>query len=122
LVGCPATASLATAGSYDVYIARYSQTTMPRRSVNERRNIGDEGISMQIAPNPFTGEFTLRLDGTSAPARVQVVDMMGAIVESREVAEPGNEITLGAELPAGAYFVEVVQGEMRRQMLVHKVK
>jgi hypothetical protein len=77
---------------------------------------------MEIAPNPFTGRFTLRCDGASAPARIQVIDMMGRVVESGEIADAGREITLGSELQAGAYMVRIVQGEESRTMMIHKVK
>jgi hypothetical protein len=114
-------ASLTSAGSGDIFVARYTDITLPKFAVNQIAGIHRE-MALRIAPNPFTSEFTLRYDGASAPSHLQIFDMMGRVVESREVADPNEEITLGSALPAGAYFVEIVQGEERRQMLVHKVK
>jgi hypothetical protein len=75
---------------------------------------------MQVAPNPFTSDFTFRHDG-AAPARIEIIDMMGRVVESRD-ADGATEISLGAELPAGAYVMRVREGEITRQMMVRKVR
>jgi hypothetical protein len=50
------------------------------------------------------------------------MDMMGRVVETEDIADASDEITLGAELPAGAYVVQITQAQARRTMLVHKVK
>jgi hypothetical protein len=77
---------------------------------------------MAATPNPFTGTLTVRYDGASAPARVDVIDMMGRVVESiREVAS-GSDIHLGESLPAGANLLRVTQGEITRQTIVRKLR
>jgi hypothetical protein len=112
-----AMASMTSAGGNDIFLASYHEPVLPKRTAGE---ISD--MQMQVAPNPFTSAFTFRFDGTSAPARVEIIDMNGQVVETAGDVLPGGEYNLGAELPAGAYFVQIVQGETRRQVLVHKVR
>jgi hypothetical protein len=113
------TASLSTTGSadHDIFLARYREAPLPKRTVGH-----DSRMAMRVVPNPFTGTFALRCDGASKPMRVEVVDMMGQVVESTDEIAPGAEIHLGESLPAGAYLVRVTQGEAIRQMLVRKVR
>jgi hypothetical protein len=112
-----ATASLTSAGITDGYIAKYREVVQPKRVVS-----GSVSNEMRITPNPFTGEFTLSYNGLSAPSRIRIIDMMGEVVERREMTDATEEIVLGAELPAGAYLIEIVQGEERRTMPVRKVR
>jgi hypothetical protein len=113
-----ATANLTSAGSNDIFIAKYSQPTMPKRTMSEHSG----SIEMMVAPNPFTTSFTLRCDGASTPAHVEVIDMMGRVVESINEVVPNGDIRLGENLPAGAYLVQVIEGDGVRQMMVWKVR
>jgi hypothetical protein len=112
-----ATASLTSAGNMDIFIAKYIEPTLPKRS------LGSSGqIAMQVAPNPFTDDFTVSYNGISASAHIDIVDMMGRVVESIETADARGQIRLGAELPAGAYLVRVREGETTREMMVRKMR
>jgi hypothetical protein len=113
------TAILTSAGKSDIFIAKYTETTQPKRATDAGMGNEENGIALQVAPNPFTGDFTFHHDGTTA--RIEIIDMMGRVVESREV-DGAMEVTLGAELPAGAYMVRTTQGEIRRQVMVRKVR
>jgi hypothetical protein len=106
-----------TIGISDPLRSRYRKLTEPERPESRSSN-----IALHVAPNPFTSEFTLRHDGASAPARVQIIDMRGRVVESREIAAPGVEARLGSMLQAGTYFIEITQGDVRRTTLVHKIR
>jgi hypothetical protein len=108
--------------SSDIFIASYSQPTLPKRSSDADMNNRQNTIQLRVAPNPFTSAFTFQCDGITGPSRIQIIDMMGRIVETRDVADPSGEINLGSELPAGPYFVQVVQGEESHSTIVHKAK
>jgi hypothetical protein len=110
------TAAASSSGS-DIFIASYSQPSLPKRVAPESA----ASITLHVAPNPFSGTFTLGYNGGTAPARIEIIDMMGRVVESREV-DGATEVTLGVELPAGAYIVQTTQGEVRRQVMVRKVR
>jgi hypothetical protein len=112
-----ATNSLTTAGGSDIFIAQYTEAPLPKRTLHEAAG----SMTMRVAPNPFTSDFTFRYDGGAAGARIEIIDMMGRVVDSRD-ADGATEITLGAELPAGAYIVRTTQGETRRQVMVRKLR
>lgn len=65
-----------------------------------------------VSPNPGRGTFTVSfaLEG-AAPARLEVVDLAGRVVETRAIAGAGRAV-LGGErrLPAGVYLVRIAQG------------
>jgi hypothetical protein len=113
------TANLTSAGGADIFIAKYTEATQPKRSTGSSMGSGENAIALQVAPNPFTGAFAFHHDGTTV--RIEIIDMMGGVVESRDV-DGATEIMLGAELPAGAYIVRTTQGESRRQVMVRKVR
>jgi hypothetical protein len=48
--------------------------------------------------------------------------MMGRVVESRDVEALNGVVSLGSELPAGAYIVRIIQGEELHSVIIHKVK
>jgi hypothetical protein len=107
--------------SHDIFIAKYREVILPRRALDQIAN-NSESLRMQIAPNPFISSLALRCDGGSAPVRIEIIDMMGRVVESIDEVAPGGEIHLGESLPAGAYLVRVIEGEAVRQMMVQKVR
>jgi hypothetical protein len=113
------TAMLTSAGKSDIFIAKYTETTQPKRTTGAGMGNEENGNALQVVPNPFTGDFTFYHDGTSA--RIEIIDMMGRVVELRDV-DGVTEITLGAELPMGTYMVRTTQGEIRRQVMVRKVR
>ena len=67
--------------------------------------------NIQLFPNPTTGDLTVRFAGTPLRAgNMQIVDLWGRIV-AKEVLPPGQqEYTSSiAALPAGVYFVRVLE-------------
>jgi hypothetical protein len=116
-----ATLTSASAGIRDIFIAKYTQPALPKRSWEQGTGISDNDLTMQVMPNPFTSTFTFRYAGGSTSARIEVVDMMGQVVETRDMNGAG-EMMLGEGLPTGTYIVRIMQGELTRQMLVRKLR
>lgn len=117
------TSTVNTSGfSADIFIALYNEPVLPKRSVDA--NIGGRktGVELRVAPNPFAGEFTFHCNGASAPSRVEILDLMGRVLESHDVADPNQELTLGFALPAGTYFLQLHQGGATSAVMIHKVK
>ena len=79
-------------------------------------------IRMEAYPNPFSGSFTLKIDGAlTLGSRLQLANSLGQILVDREVE--GNEsLELGEGLAKGMYFVQVVDGEKIHQLKVVKLK
>jgi len=105
----------------DIFVATYGEEVLLKPNV-DARSAGGNDIELSIAPNPFTGEFSLRLDGTSTPGRLEIIDMMGRVVERREIVDAGEQFTLGSALPAGAYMLQIVRGDQRRSIMVQKAR
>jgi len=115
-----ATADLTTAGQSDIFVAKYTESTQAKRSTSLRTSNEANPVALHVAPNPFTGAFTL-YHVEAAPARIEIIDVMGRVVQTRDV-DGATEVTLGAELPAGGYLVRITQGETSRQVMVRKVR
>lgn len=75
-----------------------------------------------IYPNPTTTEFML--DVFSADqinlVSMDVVDVLGRIVEHKENLALGQKVVFGSSLPAGVYIVHVVQGKEQRSAKIVK--
>jgi hypothetical protein len=67
-------------------------------------------MSVKVYPNPTTSQFNVQVNTTgSEEAVVRILDVQGRFVKSVKVAA-NQVIGLGAELKAGAYLLEVRQG------------
>ncbi|MBN8641989.1 MAG: T9SS type A sorting domain-containing protein, partial [Flavobacteriales bacterium] len=98
--------TLTTPGS-----ARATETTKPALSFNAI-----------VSPNPFGESFGLEVTvSTEETIQVKVYDMLGKLVESREVDSTTiSELQIGATYPSGVYNVIVSQGEEVKTMRVIK--
>jgi hypothetical protein len=114
------TALLTPAGLNDMFLATYNDAPLPKPVVSNPLTTTEKAV--RVAPNPFATDFTIRSEASSTPAHIQLLDMMGRVVESRDVEALNGVVSLGSELPAGAYIVRIIQGEKISTMMVHKVK
>jgi uncharacterized protein YodC (DUF2158 family) len=70
-------------------------------------------------PNPFNAGFSLSiLTSEESPVRVNVLDLLGQVVESHDNVT--EQTIMGTELSRGIYFAEVIQGENRQMIQVVK--
>jgi hypothetical protein len=113
------TTFLTPVGSNDIFLATYNDAPLPKPVVSNPMTTSDN--AMLVAPNPFATDFTVRSKLSAIPAHIQVLDMMGRVVESREVEALNGAMSLGSELPAGAYIVRIIQGEEQRSVIIHKI-
>ena len=77
-------------------------------------------LAVLAYPNPSRSGFTLNVNGTSQQKiSMQVVDVYGRIVESRQVN--ANSITrFGDRYRSGIYFVRVMQGRLHKEIKLVK--
>jgi IPT/TIG domain-containing protein len=78
-------------------------------------------FQVKAYPNPTSNHFTLDVEGSSVADQViiRVTDIAGNLAYVTSGA-PQRNFTFGENLPAGAYLVEVVQGQTRRFLKVVK--
>ncbi len=74
--------------------------------ITNNQNVEKNAIS--IYPNPFTSSITLE-NVPSSVEKVQVVDVVGNVVES--VENPASNLELGASLSTGTYFIYLYSTE-----------
>jgi hypothetical protein len=68
-------------------------------------------MNVKVFPNPSTSNFNLQLlSSDNAQARVKVMDAQGRFIKTMSV-NANQTISLGSELQAGTYFIEVRQGK-----------
>jgi hypothetical protein len=89
--GCPPIAKVPT--------SRGTQVTSPA-----------EAMSVKVFPNPTTTNFNLQVitAGTEAIS-VRLMDVQGRMLKTLKVSA-NQTVSIGSELKAGAYLVEVRQG------------
>src|SRR5262249_25392181 len=77
-------------------------------------------MTAQVAPNPSSAFFTLRIQSTSMePAVVKVFDMVGHLVYQKRTAI-GEPVIFGSNLAQGTYIIQVVQGDKVQVLKVIK--
>jgi len=75
-------------------------------------NLINEDIT--IYPNPSASSFTVNysLKNTlSADAAIMIYDLNGRMLLRKSISEQEGTVNIGSDLPRGAYFVKVVNGE-----------
>ena len=78
-------------------------------------------FNVKAYPNPTENQFNLVLDGASnEKVQVIVYDVVGKIVKRIEKGDSQSAIKFGEDLKAGAYIVEVRQGNNRKTLKLIK--
>ena len=73
------------------------------------------------SPNPFVDTFTLSFSETvSQPVQVNVYDMLGKLIESREIQPTTDFIQLGERYPSGVYSVLITQSDQVKSIKMIK--
>ncbi len=78
-------------------------------------------LQASVSPNPASGAFTIRVDGTGGnPYSVRITNTAGVSVESIQNIRQ-SQVTAGAALSKGMYFVEIRQGANRVVIRIVKI-
>jgi hypothetical protein len=78
-------------------------------------------LSMTVFPNPSTSDFKVVVESnTSEVADVRVLDLSGRVIERLPATPTNVEVTLGAKLAPGVYFIEVSTGSDKKMVKVVK--
>jgi hypothetical protein len=74
----------------------------------------EKGLDIQVFPNPTIAGFRLKVSSASLEKmKVTISDIQGRIISNHEMI-PGELKLLGSQLSKGIYFIEVLQGNLRR--------
>jgi hypothetical protein len=78
-------------------------------------------LVVKVNPNPSANRFRLySQSGDKKPLNIRVFDNLGRIVEVRSNVAPNSTIYFGERFRAGIYYVEVIQGDVRRHIKLIK--
>lgn len=97
-------------------------TSAEKNILPEMRETEHAGFDASVLPNPSQGYFTLQVTTTNLqdPVRVQVVDMLGRLVEERG-CKAGDVLTIGHQYRPGTYIVRFLQGQNKKLLKVLKL-
>ncbi len=85
--------------------------------------ISDEATEMEmlVYPNPFSNDFHVRFENAGdEKISVRLYNLAGQTISIMTDIIPEKEITLGSDLKAGLYFLEIQQGDFRKVVKVNK--
>lgn len=87
----------------------------------EEKPLAPGKLFASALPNPSTHHFNLVINSSDAtPVTVQVVDMMGRVIETHSKIASTGILRLGHNWGAGTYFAEVIQGDQRKVIRIVK--
>src|SRR5690606_1991935 len=78
----------------------------------------EQFIDVVVAPNPFTENTTIAIEGTNGKVSVKIIDLQGRLAQTLEATS--NTINLGAGLEPGLYIVEISNNELVKQVKILK--
>jgi hypothetical protein len=70
-------------------------------------------LKVKLYPNPSNGDFTVELIGTSGTGMIKadVLDIRGVRVHSADLKNEAKHTFSLRKLPAGLYFIRIIDGE-----------
>jgi hypothetical protein len=63
--------------------------------------------TIEVFPNPFKDNFTVAVSG-GKNSEVKLMDVLGRVIETKSMVEQSYVISMGEDLPSGAYLVSVI--------------
>jgi hypothetical protein len=81
-----------------------------------------KAFNLKAFPNPSISSFNVQVESDNAKDKinVRVIDLFGRTVEVINGVAPGQTIKIGAVYRPGIYFVEMIQGNNRKQIKLLK--
>lgn len=80
------------------------------------------GLAVVAVPNPTLHQFVLlMISKDPQPISIRVLNNSGQFVESRDNIAPNSTLRIGANYPAGIYYVEILQGTKRQILKLIKI-
>jgi hypothetical protein len=82
-----------------------------------------EGLQVAAYPNPTSSNYTIQINAVNTKDRIklQVFDVSGRIIETRNNVNAGSTFTLGDKYRPGAYFIRVMQGKEHKEIKLVKL-
>ena len=80
-------------------------------------------LEVKVLPNPSSYQFTLKVesDKINEMMNLRVMDVLGKVIEIRTNVFAGQTLQIGNNYKPGVYFVEVTQGNNKKQLKLIKL-
>ena len=102
------------ASSAHVVEAGFDRFFVTEKSVVSTEVFDDPSVAAQVYPNPSEGPFTLDYDAATAKdLSLRITDVNGRVVRSQKLKARVGRATIGQDLPAGLYLMELLDGPRR---------
>jgi len=110
--------SMGSGTLYDYVTIKYRQTGIDEENTNSK----DQIPFLQVFPNPFTSEVSVKCSGISGGQKVSldIYDISGRSIKSIPVTT--SHVTLGSDLSQGVYFLKLKTDENSITSKLIKVK
>jgi hypothetical protein len=111
-----------TSGSWSPYSDACEILSPGAAKQGDTKAVDSSLFSVVAYPNPYDYQFSFRMESSSeAPVHVKVYDMIGKLIETREInAADMPVVSLGERYPSGVYNVVVTQEENMKTMRLVK--
>ena len=95
--------------SQGCYLGDCSYTTAARRNIPEAERL--HPFDLKLYPNPSSDVFTIiaQTDNVNDKIEMRIIDVSGRIVEVNKNIKPNQSFSVGQNLAAGIYFIELRQ-------------
>ena len=81
----------------------------------------NNGLKAIAFPNPSSNQFTVNIrSGNKEKASLQIIDIAGKLVETKEGLLPNQNVEVGGNLKAGVYFIKIKQGASTTELKIIK--
>jgi len=81
------------------------------------------GLELAAFPNPTSNNYTIQVNAVNKKDRLllQVFDVSGRIIETRNNVYAGSTFTLGDKYRPGSYLIRVIQGKEHKELKLVKL-
>jgi hypothetical protein len=95
----------------------------PNTKINSEVVVENNGLELSAYPNPSSSSYTIQVSGGNAKEKIllQVFDVSGKIIETRNNVYAGSIITLGDKYRPGSYLIRVMQGKEHKEIKLVKL-
>jgi len=96
--------------------------SMENKETEKLVETGELTLQVMATPNPSSQYFTLKIESNSkVPVTLRLTDLAGRVITTKQGLPANGTQRVGEDLKGGAYFVEVIQGELRRVIKLIKL-
>ena len=83
----------------------------------------DGNFKVKVSPTPSTTQFTIKVysDNFKNVMNMRVIDIFGRLIEERKNISVGQALQIGNNYSPGVYFVEITQGNNKKQLKLIKL-